>query len=226
LDGALLVARATGMFAVTNIDDLLVLALFFGRWAGHRGASARVVLGQYLGFAGILVASVAGALGAGLLPRPAVAYLGLLPLLLGIRAAWEVWWERAPGAGPDAGSDVGVDVSSDVGADVGAGAGAGPVVEARGGGPSVFVVAAVTLAGGGDNIGVYVPVFAAAGPEGLAGYTVVFLVLVGVWCAVGRFLATRPPVARALGRFGHLLLPVVLIGIGLLVLVEGHAFGL
>ena len=222
------------MFAVTNIDDLLVLALFFGRWAGHRGASARVVLGQYLGFAGILVASVAGALGAGLLPRPAVAYLGLLPLLLGIRAAWEVWRERAPCAGPDSGSDVSSDVgtgaSSDVGADassdVGAGTGARPVVEARGGGPSVFAVAAVTLAGGGDNIGVYVPVFAAAGPEGLAGYTVVFLALVGVWCAVGRFLATRPPVARALGRFGHLLLPVVLIGIGLLVLVEGHAFGL
>ncbi|HEX4358241.1 MAG TPA: cadmium resistance transporter [Pseudonocardia sp.] len=214
------------MFAVTNIDDLLVLALFFGRWAGHRGTSARVVLGQYLGFAGILVASVAGALGAGLLPRPAVAYLGLLPLLLGIRAAWEVWRERAPGAGPDAGSDVSSDVGADASSDVGAGTGAGPVVEARGAGPSVFAVAAVTLAGGGDNIGVYVPVFAAAGPEGLAGYTVVFLALVGVWCAVGRFLATRPPVARALGRFGHLLLPVVLIGIGLLVLVEGHAFGL
>lgn len=218
MDGALLVARAAGMFAVTNIDDLLVLALFFGRWAGHRGASVRVVLGQYLGFAGILVASVAGALGAGLLPGPAVAYLGLLPLLLGVRAAWEVWRERASGAGPDAGSDVG----SDLGADPDPGPGGG----ARGGGPSVFAVAAVTLAGGGDNIGVYVPVFAAAGPESLAGYTVVFLALLGVWCAVGRFLATRPPVARALGRFGHLLLPAVLIGIGLLVLVEGHAFGL
>jgi cadmium resistance protein CadD (predicted permease) len=33
-------------------------------------------------------------------------------------------------------------------------------------------------------------------------------------------------VARTLARSGHLLLPAVLIGIGLLILVEGHAFGL
>jgi cadmium resistance protein CadD (predicted permease) len=89
-----------------------------------------------------------------------------------------------------------------------------------------LTVAAVTLAGGGDNIGVYVPVFANAGPGALVGYAAVFLVLVGVWCAAGRFLVTRPPVARALGRFGHVLLPVVLVAIGMLVLVEGHAFGL
>jgi cadmium resistance protein CadD (predicted permease) len=200
-----LVARAAGMFAVTNIDDILVLALFFGRCAGHRGAAVRVVIGQYLGFAAILVASLAGALGAGLLPRPAIAYLGLLPLLLGIRAAWGVWRDRH-GTGPDAGTGTGTGTGT---ADA-----------------SVLTVAAVTFANGGDNIGVYVPVFATAGPAGLVGYSAVFLVLVGVWCGVGRFLATRPPVARTLARFGHLLLPAVLIGIGLLILFEGHAFGL
>ena len=223
MDGALLVARAAGMFAVTNIDDILVLALFFGRGAGHRGVSARVVIGQYLGFAAILVASIAGALGAGVLPRPVIAYLGLLPLLLGIRAAWGVWRERhgSDTDGPDAESGPGAGPDADAGSD----SDAGPDGN-RGGGPSVGAVAAVTLANGGDNIGVYVPVFATAGPAGLVGYTVVFLVLVGVWCVVGRFLATRPPVARTLARFGHLLLPVVLIGIGLLILVEGRAFGL
>ena len=53
-----------------------------------------------------------------------------------------------------------------------------------------------------------------------------FLVLVAVWCALGRFLATRRPVARALSRWGHVMLPVVLIGIGLAILVCGGAFGL
>lgn len=83
----------------------------------------------------------------------------------------------------------------------------------------MLAVAAVTVADGGDDIGVYVPVFAAAAPAGLTVYCVVFLVLVAVWCAVGRFLATRAPVARALSRWGHVLLPVVL-----LVLVEGGTF--
>lgn len=49
-----------------------------------------MALGQYLGFGAILAVSVLGALGAGLLPEPVVPYLGLLPLLLGLRAAWTV----------------------------------------------------------------------------------------------------------------------------------------
>jgi len=47
-----------------------------------------------------------------------------------------------------------------------------------------------------------------------------------VWCFAGRYFATRPLVATALSRWGHVLLPLVLIGIGLLILVEGGAFGL
>jgi cadmium resistance protein CadD (predicted permease) len=177
------VGQAAGMFAVTNVDDLLVLALFFGQ---ARGA-ARVVVGQYLGFAGILVLSVVGALGATLLPEQVRPYLGLVPIALGIKALWAL-----------------------------RGGGEPAVVE-----PGVLAVAGVTLANGGDNIGVYVPVFASSGTGSLVGYVVVFLVLVGVWCVAGRFLATRPVVARALSRWGHVLLPVVLIGIGVLVLVGG-----
>ncbi|MET8088141.1 cadmium resistance transporter [Micromonospora sp. NPDC005237] len=87
-------------------------------------------------------------------------------------------------------------------------------------------MAAVTLANGGDNIGVYVPVFATAGVGGMSVYVIVFLLLVAVWVAAGRFFATRPIIAKALSRWGHILLPVVLIGIGLLILIEGGAFGL
>ncbi|GAA3550304.1 hypothetical protein GCM10022222_37300 [Amycolatopsis ultiminotia] len=57
-------------------------------------------------------------------------------------------------------------------------------------------------------------------------FAAVFLALVAVWCVVGRFFAARPVVARALARWGHVVLPVVLVGIGLLILIEGGAFGL
>jgi len=197
------IGQAAGMFAVTNIDDVLLLALYFGRAAGERGAALRVVLGQYLGFAAILAAAVVGAFGAGLLPESAVPYLGLLPLVLGLRAGWSAWRERRGGpeeADPDGPPD--------------------------GRGPALLAVAAVTLANGGDNIGVYVPVFATVGAGGVVVFCAVFLLLVGVWCALGRFLAGRAVVALALSRWGHVLLPVVLVGIGVLILVEGGAFGL
>lgn len=205
-----LIGRAAGMFAVTNVDDILILALFFGRAAG-RAAALRVVIGQYLGFGAILAVSVAGALGATLLPERFHPYLGLVPLALGLRAAWRTWRERRDrdrAAGP----------ADDHGDDPGHGQDVRP-------GPGVLAVAGVTLANGGDNVGVYVPVLTTAGSADLVVYALVFLALVAVWCAAGWFLATRPAVARALSRWGHLLLPAVLIGIGLVILLEGAGFG-
>nr|ABP43096.1 hypothetical protein Mflv_0607 [Mycolicibacterium gilvum PYR-GCK] len=47
------VLPAIGLFIVTNIDDIIVLSLFFARGAGQRGTTSRITAGQYLGFAGI-----------------------------------------------------------------------------------------------------------------------------------------------------------------------------
>jgi cadmium resistance protein CadD (predicted permease) len=144
------------------------------------------------------VVAVAAAFGATLLPEKAIPYLGLLPLALGIKAATEAWRHRADDDERETGD----------------------------GGPTVLEVAAVTFANGGDNIGVYVPVFATAGIGGMSVYLIVFLVLLAVLIAAGRFLATRPVIAGTLSRWGHILLPVVLIGVGLVILVDGGAFGL
>ncbi|MEV5125128.1 cadmium resistance transporter [Streptomyces decoyicus] len=196
-----IIGQAAGLFAVTNVDDILILALFFAQGAGHRGSTRRIVLGQYLGFAAILTVAVAAAFGATFLPESAIPYLGLLPLALGVKAAWQAW------KGPRGGTDE-------------------EEAQAKEGGPGPLEVAVVTFANGGDNIGVYVPVFATAGVGGISVYAVVFLVLVAVWCFAGRYFATRPVIAKALARWGHILLPLVLIAIGLLILVEGGAFGL
>ena len=59
------VLQAMGLFAATNIDDIIVLSLFFARGAGQRGTTARILAGQYLGFAGILGAAVLVTIGAG-----------------------------------------------------------------------------------------------------------------------------------------------------------------
>ena len=191
--------QAVGMFVVTNIDDMVVLALFFGRARGNRSATVRVVVGQYLGFVAILAASVIGALGAQLLPESAIAYLGLLPLLLGLRAAWSAFRQHCDGNDDAANDYVGI---------------------------GVMTVATVTFADGGDNISVYVPVFAIAGISGMVAYVVVFLIGVAVWCALAWFVATRPGVANVLSRWNHVIMPVVLIAIGPVILVEGGAFGL
>ncbi len=190
--------QAIGLFLVTNIDDIIVLSLFFARGAGQRGTTTRIVIGQYLGFGGILLASVAVTFGAGLfLPDDAIPYFGLIPLLLGGYAAWQVWRNG--------------DDDDDSLADR-------PI--------SALTVAAVTFANGGDNIGVYVPVFLAVGTGALVAYCVVFLALVVILVLAAKFVATRKPIAEVLERWEHILFPLVLIVLGLVILIEGGAFGL
>lgn len=190
--------QAIGLFLVTNIDDIIVLSLFFARGAGERGTTTKIVAGQYLGFGGILVASLAVTFGAGLfLPDAAIPYFGLIPLLLGIYAAWQVW--RNGDEDDDTVADRGI---------------------------SAITVAAVTFANGGDNIGVYVPVFLAVGTGALIAYCIVFLALVVVLVLAAKFVATRKPIAEILERWEHILFPLVLIGLGLVILIEGGAFGL
>lgn len=188
--------QAIGLFLVTNIDDIIVLSLFFARGAGQRGTTTRIVVGQYVGFGGILLASVAVTFGAGLfLPDGAIPYFGLIPLLLGGYAAWQTWRND---------DDDPVDDR--------------PI--------SALAVAAVTFANGGDNIGVYVPVFLAVGTGALVAYCVVFLALVVALVLAAKFVATRKPIAEVLERWEHILFPLVLIVLGLVILIEGGAFGL
>ena len=194
------VLQAIGLFAATNIDDIIVLSLFFARGAGQSGTTARILAGQYLGFAGILVAAILVTTGAGaFLPPAAIPYFGLIPLGLGLWAAWEAW----RGDGDDD------DEAKVAGKRVGVGA-----------------VAGVTFANGGDNIGVYTPVFLSVEPLAVVAYCVIFLALVAVLVALARFVATRPPIAEVLERFEHILFPIVLIGLGIVILVSGGAFGL
>ena len=75
------VLQAIGLFIATNIDDIIVLSLFFARGAGQRGTTTRILVGQYVGFACILGAAVLVTIGAGAF-LPSAAIPGPFPL----------WW--------------------------------------------------------------------------------------------------------------------------------------
>lgn len=80
---------AAAAFAATNVDDLFVLMLLFGQ-AANGPERRKIVLGQYLGAALLTAVSLAGALGVGLFPAGLLRLLGLVPMVLGIRA----WLKR------------------------------------------------------------------------------------------------------------------------------------
>ena len=195
------IVQAIGLFIATNIDDVVILSLFFARGQGQPGTTRRILVGQYLGFLGILGAAAAAAFGAQiLLPEAILPYFGLIPLGLGLWAAWQAWRNRGEDDDDEA--------------------------HLEGKRVSIWAVAAVTFANGGDNLGVYVPVFVSVSWGAVLAFCIVFLVLVAVLVFLAKWISSRKPIAEALERWEDILFPAVLIGLGIVILVSGGAFGL
>lgn len=186
------------VFGSTNIDDIFLLAAFF---ADPRLRHRSVVMGQYLGIGALVLASALAALLALTLPEGWVALLGVVPLLLGLSKLLAL---RTDAAGGEGGSEAHRIQDQERSAE-------------RGLRSQVLAVASVTVANGGDNLGIYVPLFATA-PESIATYALTFAVLTGVWCALGHLLVHNRVLGGAIRRYGHVVLPIVLIGLGVYIL--------
>lgn len=78
-------AAAAAAFFSTNLDDLFVLMLLFAQ-AGDRAGRRRIAAGQYLGIGALTAFSMLCALGMGRVPGEYLRLLGLVPILLGLRA--------------------------------------------------------------------------------------------------------------------------------------------
>ena len=177
------------VFASTNIDDIfLLLAFFADPHMRHRA----IVAGQYLGIGVLVIASALAAL---------LALLGAAPLLLGLNRLLAL---RAGEAGEQ--GDGEARGAADQGRNT-----------ERGMRRQALAVAGVTVANGGDNIGVYVPLFATA-PDAIITYTLTFAVMTGIWCTLGHALVNNRMLGAAMRRYGHAVLPVVLIALGVYIL--------
>ncbi|MEU7589291.1 cadmium resistance transporter [Micromonospora sp. NPDC049230] len=80
-------AGAAVVFVATDIDDIVILTLFFvaARTTG-RPRPWQIVAGQYLGIGALALASAVIAAGLLVVPDPWTGLLGLLPIALGVRA--------------------------------------------------------------------------------------------------------------------------------------------
>jgi cadmium resistance protein CadD (predicted permease) len=174
------VAEAAGLFAATNVDDLIVLAMLSASSrATGRPRPWEIWAGQYLGVAVVLAVSLAAGRGLDLIPHGWLWLLGLLPLGLGLGKLSAALRARRRGEPAPA-----------------------PV---PGGLPGV---AGLTVANGGDNVAAYAPVFAAGG-IGAGVMIAVFAVGVAVWCLAGWWVVAHPRVAEILDTRGQWIVPVL-----------------
>ena len=185
---------AAGVFAGTNVDDLIVLTVLFLAARAHRRPRPWMIwTGQYLGIGALVAVSLLAALGLTLLPDRWVGLLGLVPVALGVKGLIGAF---RGGAEEGAGSSVPA---------------AGPLS-----------IAGVTIANGADNIAVYTPIFRTSEPGTTVVFLVVFAALVAVWCLVASWLGSHRRVIAVVERYGHWLVPLVFLAIGALILAESY----
>ncbi|GAB1544693.1 CadD family cadmium resistance transporter [Scytonema sp. NUACC21] len=190
-----------GAFAATNIDDIVILSLFFSQ-INAMFRRRHIVIGQYIGFSALVIASLPSFFGSFILPKPIIGLLGIVPIVIGI-GHW---------LNPDI-DDEETDVEKEEPSQ--------PWFVSFLS-PQTYSVAAVTIANGSDNIAIYAPLFASTTLESLAVIIAVFFSLVAVWCYAAYQLTRMKAIADALTRYGHQLVPPVLIGLGIVILVNSH----
>jgi len=185
------------VFALTDIDDLFVLIAFF---SDRTFAPRQVVIGQYAGIAALIGVSALSYVLNFVFPAEWVGLIGLVPIAMGIKLALKGREEEGEG-----------EIRAP---------------RAFAGGARWLVVASVTVANGGDNLGAYVPLFATSTPLQIAMIAAVFLAMTAVWLVLARALVMNELFGHHLRRWGRLLLPFVLVGLGIYVLLEQGSYRL
>ena len=202
-------------FVATNIDDIVVLMVFF---SSSNFQARHIVIGQYLGIGSLVAISALGSLIALVVPSYIIGLMGLVPIAIGIKELLE---RRNKNKLEE--KEKVEEVSKE------------KLMQQQSNKkgyyrhhpdyPSFLAVAAVTISNGGDNIGIYLPLFASYNSSAeVITLISVFMAMTAVWCATGYYLVSHPLFEKRMRRFGHIILPFVLIGLGIYIMTEAFLF--
>jgi cadmium resistance protein CadD (predicted permease) len=75
---------AVSSFVATNIDDIILLMLFFSQ-VNENFRPRHIIIGQYLGFTVLILASLPGLFGGLIIPKAWIGLLGFAPIFIGLK---------------------------------------------------------------------------------------------------------------------------------------------
>ncbi|MBE9206529.1 cadmium resistance transporter [Nostoc sp. LEGE 06077] len=197
----------------TTFDDNLYLTAFFGKVNRHFRPQ-NIILGEFLGFTVLILASLPGFLGGLILPTAWIGLLGFLPIAIGINHL--LTREQAE----EAVQAVSVDFSAS--STKRQKQSLWTTLRDR----QTYRVSAVTIANGGNNIGIYVPLFASSNLPSLGVILCICYLTVGMWCFLSYNLTRNPLLAPMLTRYGRKVFPLVLIYLGCSILIKSESYQL
>lgn len=170
--------------------DDVFLLMFF--FGDKRFKNREIVIGQFLGIISLILISLAISFIGLVVDQSYIGLLGFLPIYFGLKALQQLSEKQSDEE---------------------------PAIEPTG--PSnILTVAGVTIANGGDNIGIYVPLFATQMWGQKLTMILIFLIMTAVWLFLAKYFTRHPLVANTIDKFGHIMMPFVLILLGIYILYE------
>jgi cadmium resistance protein CadD (predicted permease) len=198
----------------TTFDDNLYLTAFFGK-VNRIFRPKHIILGEYVGFSVLVLASLPGYFGSLIIPDTWIGLLGFLPVFIGIAHLMSRDEEE------DTVQTVSVKLPSRAQFKH-----HNKSLWATIRDPQTYRVSAVTIANGGNNIGIYVPLFASSNFPSLGIILFACYLTVGLWCFLSYHLTRNPLMAPVLTRYGRKICPFILIWLGLSILIENQTYQL
>jgi cadmium resistance protein CadD (predicted permease) len=159
-------------------------------YGSRRFKSSTIMLGQYLGIASLVAIALVGSFVGNFIDQRYIGLLGLFPIYLAVKGFIALLKHEE--------SEVDVDTKA----------------------TGIISIAGVTIANGADNLGVYIPLFTTMTYIEKIQMIIIFGIMTYGWCMTGKYLSSRPLIAKQIDRFGHIIMPVVLLLLGVFIIIE------
>jgi cadmium resistance protein CadD (predicted permease) len=180
-------------FIASNLDDTFILIFLFSNLSFQ---TRYIIIGQSLGIGVLIMISALGALSVLALPPFLIALMGLIPIALGVKRLVE-HQKRITSKNKT-------------------------FQDNKGQGLIPFLtVSGITISNGGDDIGVFTPLFAKYNTVAeITTLVTIFMAMTLVWCILTYYFVNHPLIVTRIQRFGNIITPFVLIGLGLYILAD------
>ena len=179
-------------YVATNIDDIFVLIFLYAS-AVKRSDFRKIMLGKYIGIYTILGISFLASWGLGFIPEEYICFLGIIPILLGIKAYFDENRQDDSETSETAEREIKTAL--------------------------IASAAIITIANSADNIGVYIPLFTEYTLPQMLVTVIVFAVMTFLWCILGEKIATLAPVQNMIRKYKRIAIPLVYILLGIYILI-------
>ncbi len=192
----LLVFTAVAVFIATNLDDLFVLMIFF---SNKEFKTKQIILGQYIGVMALIAISALSYFLQLVIPLTWIRLLGILPIIIGLKKLKELKDKK--------------EISANYNVNEG-----NKSYFSKFRSSKSLLVALISFINGGDNLGVYIPLFASISLNQMFIVISVFLIMISIWCYISFNLVENRIVGNKIKKYGHIILPFVLIFLGIIIL--------